>query len=106
MMDAPEPLAGADKLAFIIFEGGTEAEVIQILDELGLEHYTAFEQIKGTGETGRKEGNAIFPGINNILMVAMPREKIAPLVERLHIVRDSYIVQPGMKVIVTDCVMY
>jgi len=106
VMDAPEPLAGADRLVFIIFEGGAEAEVLQILDELGLEHYTTFEQIKGTGETGRKEGNAIFPGINNILMVAMPGEKVVPLVERLHVVRDSYIVQPGMKVIVTDCVMY
>lgn len=105
-MDAPQPLAGADKLVFIIFESGAEAEVVDVLEQLGLEHHTAFEQIKGTGETGRKEGNAIFPGINGILMVAMPGDKVAPLVQRLHEVRDSYTVQPGMKVIVTDCVMY
>ena len=106
MMDAPEPLGGADKLAFIIFESGTEAEVMEVLAELALEHYTTFEQVRGEGETGRKEGNAIFPGINGVLMVAMSGEKVAPLVERLHEIRDSYIVRPGMKVIVTECVMY
>lgn len=106
MMEAPVPAAGVDKLALIIYESGTEAEVMATLAEFGLAHYTVFEQIKGQGETGRKEGNAIFPGINSVLLVALGAELVEPLVARLHELRDSYIVRPGMKVIVMDGVMY
>ncbi len=96
----------ANKLAFIIVESGAEPDVMQVLDDLGLDHYTRWSDISGHGETGRKEGSAIFPGLNTVLMVAMPEDRVEPLVERLHEVRDSFIVTPGMKIIVTDCVMY
>jgi len=39
-------------------------------------------------------------------MIALPEDMIEPVVERRHDLRDAYIVRPGMKVIVTDCVMY
>ncbi len=105
-MTSADPQKKPLKLAWIIFESGTESQVTAALEEMGISHYTRFEQVKGQGETGRKEGTAIFPGINIVLMVALPEETIAPLVQRLHEIRDSFVVTPGMKVIVTDCVMY
>lgn len=106
MMNSSEPSNETLKLAWIIFESGTDAEVTAALEEMGISHYTRFEQVKGQGETGRKEGTAVFPGINIVLMVALPEDKIAPLVQRLHEIRDSFVITPGMKVIVTDCVMF
>ena len=106
MMMPPEPCGDCNKLVYIIAETGTYVQIRELLAEMELEHYTLFEQVKGSGETGRKEGSAIFPGINNVMMVAMNEEKIPALVNGLHEIRDSFIIQPGMKVIVTDCVMY
>ena len=102
----PEPCPDCDKLVYIIAESGTELEIRELLGELELEHYTFFEQIKGSGETGRKDGDAVFPGINNVMMIAMDEKKVPALINGLHEIRDSFIIRPGMKVIVTDCVMY
>jgi len=106
MMTPPEPCGDCNKLVYIIAETGTDREIRELLGRLQLEHYTLFEQVKGAGETGRKDGDAVFPGINNVTMIAMNEERIPELVHGLHQIRDSFIIQPGMKVIVTDCVMY
>ncbi len=105
-MLSAEPCSECNKLAWIIVESGAQQDVMRALEDLGLEHYTLFEQVEGSGETGHKQGNAVFPGINTVLMIAMPEAKVEPLVRALHEIRDSFIVRPGMKVIVTDCVMY
>lgn len=105
-MDALEPCADCNRLVWVIVESGIESQLMETLADLGVEHYTLFQQIEGKGETGHKQGNAIFPGINHVVMIAMAEEIIPPLVERLHEIRDSYIVKPGVRVIVTDCVMY
>jgi len=96
----------ADKLAIIIMESSAEPDVMAALDELGIVHHTRFADVPGEGETGRKDGSPVFPGLNTLLMVVIPSEKVEPMVESLHAVRDSFIVTPGLKIIVTDCVMY
>lgn len=101
-----QPCSDCNKLVYIIAETGTDLQIRKLLKRLDLEHYTLFEQVKGAGETGRKDGDAVFPGINNVMMIAMNEGKLPDLVEGLHKIRDSFIIQPGMKVIVTDCVMY
>jgi len=105
-MATPTPCSECNKLVLVIVETGVEAETLEALESLDLEHYTRFEQIKGRGETGRKDGDAVFPGINTVLMMAMHEDKIPPLIEALHKVRDQFIITPGMKIIVTECVMY
>lgn len=97
---------GVNKLAMIILDTGAEPDVMQALEELGIEHHTRFADVSGHGETGRKEGTAIFPGLNTVLLVAVPGEKVEPMLKALHEVRDSFIVTPGLKIIVTDCEMY
>ena len=41
-----------------------------------------------------------------MLLVVLPSEKVELMVRTLHEVRDSFLVTPGLKIIVTDCVMY
>ena len=105
-MRAAEPCGDCNKLVFVMVETGAESQALEALERLGLDHYTRFEQIKGQGETGRKDGDAVFPGINTVMMIAMNGERIQALVEALHEVRDSFLIKPGLKIIVTDCVMY
>lgn len=95
-----------DKLAFIIVESSAEPDVIAALEALDIVHYTRFADVAGHGETGRKDGTAIFPGLNTVIMAAIAAERVSPMVEALHRVRDSFLVTPGLKIIVTDCVMY
>lgn len=95
-----------DKLALIIVDSSAEPDVLAALEDLGIVHYTRFADISGHGETGRRDGTAIFPGLNTIILAAIPGEKVPPMVAALHEVRDQFIVTPGMKIIVTDCAMY
>ncbi len=95
-----------DKLAFIIVESSAEPDVLAALEELGIVHYTRFADIAGHGETGRRDGTAIFPGLNTVIMTAIPSDLVEPMIAALHRVRDSFLVTPGLKIIVTDCAMY
>ena len=81
-----------NKLVLVMVETGAESGALEALERLGLDHYTRFEQIRGQGETGRKDGDAVFPGINTMLMIAMNGERVQALVEALHEVRDSFLI--------------
>lgn len=93
------------KLAFIICDQGVEPDVMEILTARGHEHYTSWSDCQGSGETGIRQGTAIWPGLNTVLMVMMPAAEVEPLVAALHEMRDSFPITPGLKVIVTDAVM-
>ena len=90
------------KLAFLVFDQGVEPDVMAVLEDMRIQHYTRWTDAFGSGETGTKEGSPIWPGLNTVLMIYLPAEKVSPLVEKLHLVRDSFVVTPGMKVLVTD----
>lgn len=91
---------------FIVIESSAEPDVMEALTELGLPYFTRWGDVAGNGETGRREGTAIFPGLNTVLLVVLPDERVEAVVHRLHEIRDSFIIRPGMKIIVTDCMMY
>jgi len=95
-----------EKLATIALDSSAEPDVMAALDKLDIVHHTRFADVPGNGETGRKEGSPIFPGLNTMLLVVLPSEKVELMVRTLHEVRDSFLVSPGLKIIVTDCVMY
>ena len=93
------------KLAFLVFDQGVEPDVMAVLEDMLIQHYTRWTDAFGSGETGTKEGTPIWPGLNTVLMIYVPAEKVTPLLEKLHEVRDLFAVTPGMKVFVTDAEM-
>jgi hypothetical protein len=95
----------AQKVMFIVVDTGMEAEVLEILQDQGLTHYTKWEDCKGSGETGIREGNPIWPGLNSVFMVVMKPGQVEPLRAMLHARRDTFTVTPGLKLIVLDGVM-
>ena len=100
MTDAP-----TTSLVILIVDSGVEMDVMEVLEEMGLDHFTRFSDIAGSGETGRREGDPIWPGLNTVLLLLMDNEKIQPLVDRCHAIRDTYPITPGMKFIVAPAVI-
>jgi hypothetical protein len=92
----------ATKLVFIICGQSVEPDAMEILRAQGHGHYTLWGDCEGAGETGIREGNPVWPGLNTVIMVVMAADAINPLVEKLHKMRDSFPITPGLKLIVTD----
>ncbi len=90
------------KVVFIVVDTGMESEVEEILQNQGLPHYTKWEDCKGAGETGTRQGNPIWPGLNAMFMVVMEPGQLEPLRVELHQRRDSFAVTPGLKLVVMD----
>ncbi len=87
-------------LVILVVDQGVELDALEVLADLGLDHFTKFSDVAGAGTTGRREGNPIWPGLNTVLFILMDTDQIPTLTERLHAVRDSYPITPGMKLIV------
>lgn len=90
------------KLVYIICDQGVEPDVMELMAKLGHQHWTRWGDCAGSGETGLREGNPVWPGLNTIIMMVMAGAAIEPLVEKLHELRDSFPITPGLKVIVTE----
>ena len=90
------------KLVFVIFEEGIRLDVMEALEQQGIEHYTHWTDLHGSGVTGRKAGNPVWPGLNDVLLLALDEPAVQPLVEALHALRDSLPITPGLRFIVTD----
>lgn len=85
------------KLVILVAEEGVDQDVMEVMAEMGLNHYTKLTDVVGSGETGRRDGDAIWPGLNTVLMIYMPADQVQPLVDRCHEVRATYPITPGMK---------
>jgi hypothetical protein len=99
-VEAPET-----KLLLIVCDQGVEPDVMDVLARHGLNHYTRWTDCQGSGETGRHEGTPVWPGLNTVVMVVLPADKIEPLRVDLHAMREDFPITPGLKMIVTDAVM-
>jgi hypothetical protein len=95
----------ATKLVLIVCEQGVEPDAMGALRSLGVSHYTRWTDCMGSGETGTREGTAIWPGLNSVVMVVLDAALVEPLHARLLAVCDSFPVTPGLKIIVSDAVI-
>jgi len=86
------------KLVIVVYEDGIDEDVTETMDRLGVPGYTKFFGAQGVGNAGPKLGTPIWPGLNNVLYLALPDEQVAPVVETLHELQASYRKKPGVKV--------
>lgn len=93
------------KLVLIVTEEGFEPDVMEALKREGLRHFTRWTGCTGSGETGIREGTAVWPGLNSVIMVLMDASLVEPLWARLVKARDDFTITPGVKMIVADAVM-
>jgi hypothetical protein len=62
------------RLLFIVCEANVEDRVLHELVELGCPGYTRFTGAVGYGSRGRREGSPVWPGMNVLIMAAVPPE--------------------------------
>ena len=86
------------KLLFVIYDSGIDEDVQQILDEQHLAGWTKLFDAHGLGGVGKKQGDPIWPGTNNLLLIALADDQIPPLVRALENLKASFRRNPGISV--------
>ena len=92
------------KLVFIVFDEGILPDVMELLEKRGIAHYTLWSGAEGVGETCAKQGNPVWPGLNDVVMTAIGESAVEPLVNAMHELRDGFPIRPGVRFIITDAV--
>ncbi len=73
------------KLAFIVCNEVYTARVMEVLEKIGIDYYTRWEQVKGKGHgTEAHLGTRSFPGVNTMLMIAFTdQDALQALIENI-----------------------
>ncbi|HSV74272.1 MAG TPA: hypothetical protein VLH79_10985 [Chthonomonadales bacterium] len=62
------------RMFIIVCEAGVDERVIEHLERLGAPGFTRFTGAIGHGRHGRREGTAVWPGLNSVLITCLPAE--------------------------------
>jgi len=73
------------KLTFLVYHDILDDRVSKALNELNIDYYTEWEDVKGRGHhTDAHLGNRPYPGYNNVRMIAFVDESIlTELIEKI-----------------------
>ena len=88
------------KMVWVVYEAGIDEDLAGALDGAGISGYTKLTGATGTGRKGHRFGTQIWPGTNNVLWIALPDERVAGVIQRLHSLKESYLKPPGLQVFV------
>jgi hypothetical protein len=68
------------KMCFVVYCDAADEFVIDAFKKAGIREYTKLEEAHGEGtETVPKLGTHVWPGKNNVLMVALEKENVGRL---------------------------
>jgi len=97
----PSPLEGrarVTRLLIVIYDAGADEDVTAVLDQPPVEGWTKLFNAFGVGGRGRKMSDPAFPGINNVVLVALPEADVEPLKQRLRGVQALFTKKPGITI--------
>lgn len=57
-------------MIYIVYDRAIDEEVIDTLEEIGLHFYTKWKDVVGVGVHDPHLGDNIWPGLNNVVMIA------------------------------------
>lgn len=78
------------KMAMIAYNEAIDDEVMEMLAQCGLKNYTKVGRAFGRGDaSGTHLGTDIWPGLNNVVFVALEDEKAAMLLDRVKRARNA-----------------
>ena len=64
------------KMIFIVYNAAISEEVMEALQEIGVENYTKWDRVLGKGPiSGPHFDSDIWPGVNSMLAIAVEDEK-------------------------------
>jgi hypothetical protein len=63
------------KIVFVVYTEVYTPRVMALLDSIGIDYYTRWEEVKGKGHgTEAHLGTRSFPGVNSMMMIAFQEE--------------------------------
>lgn len=96
------------KMIIIVYRESLEEEMHGLLQEHGVNAFTELHKVGGVGETGAAFHSFTWPGVNSMILTALPEEKAEQVAEGLRVFHDRRIqehkVQIPLRVFVLPCV--
>lgn len=72
------------KMVFIVYNAAIEEEMMEALQEIGVENYTKWDRVLGKGKTsGTHLDTDVWPGVNSMLAIAVEDEKKDKIMARV-----------------------
>ena len=77
------------KLAVIAYGAPIDPEVTEQIEALGFGSYTKWREVLGKGHaSGPRLDTHVWPGTNTVIMLALPDERVAELVDALRPIKE------------------
>ncbi|TLY26256.1 MAG: hypothetical protein E6K63_12835 [Nitrospirae bacterium] len=87
------------KMLLIVFRDSLEEEIHGLLKEFSVKAFTELHKVGGTGETGSAFHSFTWPGMNALVLTALPEDQAERVVEGLKGFRDQRTKQQhGLKI--------
>ena len=87
---------------WLAYNVALETDVQELIQTLGIQAYTAWEEVKGTGRSGPHLNDEVWPAVNALLTFAAPAALQPPLVKEVERIRRQFPGE-GIKLIVQPC---
>lgn len=95
------------KLVTLIYDSGIDEAVVEEVDAVvkrvadpHTRGWTRLVDAHGFGGTGYRRGDQIFPGTNNVLLVALPDEFVPDVWRRMRRLQSTFRLKPGITILV------
>jgi len=72
------------KMVFIVYNSAISEEVMEALQEIGVENYTKWDRVLGKGPiSGSHFDSDVWPGVNSMLAIAIEDEKKDRIIDKI-----------------------
>lgn len=71
------------RLLIIICEASVDPRITELLVRAGAPGYTRFTGATGSGKKGIRDGTPIWPGLNSMILAAMPEPLVPAVIKEL-----------------------
>lgn len=87
------------KIVFVVYTEVYTPRVMELLESLGIDYYTRWEQVTGKGHgTEAHLGTRSFPGVNAVMMIAFQEEASLEKLIQAITALNEHIVRPDDRV--------
>jgi hypothetical protein len=90
------------KLLTIIYDSSIEASMMELLDALEVPGVTRVDRVLGRGGRGPKMDTPVFPGYNNMVLVALPADDVPRVQRAIRRLQGSFRLKPGVTIFCQD----
>lgn len=77
------------QMVLIVCDAGVTDRVREIINEAGAPGYTVLHDATGKGESGPRENTPIWPGLNSVILCAVPADCVPSIREGLDALRKQ-----------------